>query len=276
MIRRPPRSTLFPYTTLFRSQGHGVDPRDAGHLPRGQLGQVQVVLPRNVVLDAPDLGLDEEKVVEEPFRRRGDELAAVDIVGQDAIGLAQHPGVVLQAREEWAGLAARIPGQREAGGEGPGPFLQALDAEELSAERLLGFRAAAAPEGAEQQPQGVSQGDLPMVPRQASRRGVLISWFRPSGCRGLPRVHPGHPSTQFSACQSVSVSSRWSPRRLRRGKRTAPRTCQLLLGAGSQLRRRTARAAGAGPPCGPRSRMVASLVSGSGSGGLVVTQRSNS
>src|SRR5258708_19398180 len=23
MIRRPPRSTLFPYTTLFRSQGHG-------------------------------------------------------------------------------------------------------------------------------------------------------------------------------------------------------------------------------------------------------------
>src|SRR2546429_4418895 len=23
MIRRPPRSTLFPYTTLFRSNGHG-------------------------------------------------------------------------------------------------------------------------------------------------------------------------------------------------------------------------------------------------------------
>src|SRR5256885_12969266 len=23
MIRRPPRSTLFPYTTLFRSRGHG-------------------------------------------------------------------------------------------------------------------------------------------------------------------------------------------------------------------------------------------------------------
>src|SRR2546422_7140917 len=25
MIRRPPRSTLFPYTTLFRSQGEGAD-----------------------------------------------------------------------------------------------------------------------------------------------------------------------------------------------------------------------------------------------------------
>src|SRR2546430_11520146 len=26
MIRRPPRSTLFPYTTLFRSRGRGGDP----------------------------------------------------------------------------------------------------------------------------------------------------------------------------------------------------------------------------------------------------------
>src|SRR2546426_1520485 len=72
----------------------------------------------------------------------------MDVVGEDAIGLAQHAGIVLQAREERAGLAARIPSQREAGGEGPGPFLQALDAEELGAERLLGFQAAAAPEEA--------------------------------------------------------------------------------------------------------------------------------
>src|SRR3712207_8366614 len=27
MIRRPPRSTLFPYTTLFRSRDAGVEPR---------------------------------------------------------------------------------------------------------------------------------------------------------------------------------------------------------------------------------------------------------
>src|SRR2546430_5182834 len=32
MIRRPPRSTLFPYTTLFRSRGHG----RAGSGPRLQ------------------------------------------------------------------------------------------------------------------------------------------------------------------------------------------------------------------------------------------------
>src|SRR5437773_9188406 len=32
MIRRPPRSTLFPYTTLFRSNGRLV-PRDSTRLP---------------------------------------------------------------------------------------------------------------------------------------------------------------------------------------------------------------------------------------------------
>src|SRR5215203_7475028 len=39
MIRRPPRSTLFPYTTLFRSQ--------RGSIPaaRGELGQTHLELP---------------------------------------------------------------------------------------------------------------------------------------------------------------------------------------------------------------------------------------
>src|SRR2546422_4531481 len=35
MIRRPPRSTLFPYTTLFRSAIVGAV-RDAGKTPRGR------------------------------------------------------------------------------------------------------------------------------------------------------------------------------------------------------------------------------------------------
>src|SRR3712207_8899672 len=35
MIRRPPRSTLFPYTTLFRSPGAALD-QDAGDVKRGE------------------------------------------------------------------------------------------------------------------------------------------------------------------------------------------------------------------------------------------------
>src|SRR3712207_9249187 len=34
MIRRPPRSTLFPYTTLFRSKVVGVDQSPIGRTPR--------------------------------------------------------------------------------------------------------------------------------------------------------------------------------------------------------------------------------------------------
>src|SRR2546430_6936785 len=37
MIRRPPRSTLFPYTTLFRSlRGAGDQPGDVDELDRGR------------------------------------------------------------------------------------------------------------------------------------------------------------------------------------------------------------------------------------------------
>src|SRR2546422_4494785 len=35
MIRRPPRSTLFPYTTLFRSRGGARGARRPRHLPPG-------------------------------------------------------------------------------------------------------------------------------------------------------------------------------------------------------------------------------------------------
>src|SRR2546427_8713123 len=41
MIRRPPRSTLFPYTTLFRSRLHVHDPRPVA----GQLGLADPAAP---------------------------------------------------------------------------------------------------------------------------------------------------------------------------------------------------------------------------------------
>src|SRR2546427_12712591 len=44
MIRRPPRSTLFPYTTLFRSKGQGVQVSvlgDRGRLTGGALEAVE-------------------------------------------------------------------------------------------------------------------------------------------------------------------------------------------------------------------------------------------
>src|SRR3989442_8941700 len=66
MIRRPPRSTLFPYTTLFRSvaEAQGPPPRDRGrgaprHLPAGPL------------LRRVDTGMRGRALPESTRRRRG-------------------------------------------------------------------------------------------------------------------------------------------------------------------------------------------------------------
>src|SRR3712207_8092701 len=45
MIRRPPRSTLFPYTTLFRSHGGGVS---------GQAGALRLAIARALIEVEPD------------------------------------------------------------------------------------------------------------------------------------------------------------------------------------------------------------------------------
>src|SRR2546425_2363703 len=61
MIRRPPRSTLFPYTTLFRSH-HGVHPRSHGEQMLG--GVVLVVRVEGIgeFLRRHLLGLREESL----------------------------------------------------------------------------------------------------------------------------------------------------------------------------------------------------------------------
>ena len=49
MIRRPPRSTLFPYTTLFRSRGENLLAGAAGYAAR-RFNRVSVALLAAVVL----------------------------------------------------------------------------------------------------------------------------------------------------------------------------------------------------------------------------------
>src|SRR3712207_8238661 len=61
MIRRPPRSTLFPYTTLFRSRDHEDQAVDQ------QVGEGQRALQLLVVAE----GLDAGGVVAGGRRRRG-------------------------------------------------------------------------------------------------------------------------------------------------------------------------------------------------------------
>src|SRR5436189_5203111 len=67
MLRRPPRSTLFPYTTLFRSQGRAAAPARRRDLPGGVgcPGVRGVPRVRAAVRGDPDLGVD---VAQEPAR----------------------------------------------------------------------------------------------------------------------------------------------------------------------------------------------------------------
>src|SRR3712207_8969159 len=55
MIRRPPRSTLFPYTTLFRSAAQPAEAKQPVHLPH-HLPQWQLCAEQRhlVVRDTPD------------------------------------------------------------------------------------------------------------------------------------------------------------------------------------------------------------------------------
>src|SRR3712207_7231099 len=64
MIRRPPRSTLFPYTTLFRSRDQGARV-EAHHVPDArQVGALRV--------EAVDLAGDDAQRPTGPVRRRAD------------------------------------------------------------------------------------------------------------------------------------------------------------------------------------------------------------
>src|SRR3712207_1947149 len=107
MIRRPPRSTLFPYTTLFRSCARAV--QLVLHLDRGGRGQAAAELLGRLALHEPHRGrpLDEEVVlVLAP-------LVAVDQpAGEQAEAHAheqRRPGVVERddAREVAAAAAQR-------------------------------------------------------------------------------------------------------------------------------------------------------------------------
>src|SRR3712207_8973418 len=69
MIRRPPRSTLFPYTTLFRSHRHAAQP--------AHLGQAFEVAPVDRLLDV--LGLVAGDAPRGADRRAGRAPAAVHI-----------------------------------------------------------------------------------------------------------------------------------------------------------------------------------------------------
>src|SRR5215211_1194770 len=139
MIRRPPRSTLFPYTTLFRSPGPGGRARSA---------RPAATPPRSTptVLDqGADLGT---AGVEQPVGQGAAQ--ALGVVGGPAEALADQP-LAVQGGQEAVDLQRTGVGEAQvgAGGQGAGPA-QALEEGPLGPQ---GDPGRAVGEGAEQ-PEG--------------------------------------------------------------------------------------------------------------------------
>src|SRR4051794_16045670 len=102
MIRRPPRSTLFPYTTLFRSEG-------AAHalLEARVLEAVQLVAPAEARIDRHLLlrVLDRHRPLDEAREGR---LEAAQRLAEGAVGAARAAGA--RAALDGDDVVARAPG----------------------------------------------------------------------------------------------------------------------------------------------------------------------
>ncbi len=122
--------------------GETQDPRVAREMALGQLGELAVVVRRQVVADLAELLVDDVEVVDEPLGGRRDRPFVLDRPGQDAVRLQQDAAVLGDAGPDGVSPTGRV-GDRLGGGKRLRVLLQPLHAEELREDRLLelGLRA---------------------------------------------------------------------------------------------------------------------------------------
>src|SRR5712664_1109292 len=107
MIRRPPRSTLFPYTTLFRSQDPAVTRQLAGFLhAHSEAGRPDAILLNGGVFNSPVIASRLLEVISKWWP----EAAGIRVLEHDSLELAVARGAA------WYGLVRRGMGRRIGGG----------------------------------------------------------------------------------------------------------------------------------------------------------------
>ena len=63
-----------------------------------KLGELAVVSVRKIVVDFANLFFHDMKIIDQPFRRRHDNLFFADGLGNSAIGPEQHPAILIEPR----------------------------------------------------------------------------------------------------------------------------------------------------------------------------------
>ena len=115
--------------------GQTEHPRVAGQVAGIQLGQLVVVVRRQVVTDLAELLVDDREVVDKPFGGRRDRAFVLDRPRQRSIGLDEDPSVLGDSRPDGPS-AMLLLGDRLRRGQRVCVLLQPLAAEELGENRL--------------------------------------------------------------------------------------------------------------------------------------------
>jgi hypothetical protein len=78
------------------SPGNSENARIALERPFRKLRELAIIAAREIVVNFADLLIHDVKIVNQPFRRRHDDLIFADCLGDGTIGLEQHPAVVCE------------------------------------------------------------------------------------------------------------------------------------------------------------------------------------
>jgi hypothetical protein len=116
--------------------GHAHHTGVAGEVALGELGQLAVVVGRQVVADLAELFVDDRVVVDQPLGRRRDCALVLDRAGKDAVRLEQDAAVLGDAGLDRGSPAGRV-GDPLRGGKRLGVLFEPLDAEEFAQDRLF-------------------------------------------------------------------------------------------------------------------------------------------
>jgi len=111
--------------------GNGIDARLARVLAERERWQFPVIRAWQVPADIENVRRDQVKVIQEPFGGRRDEPALVNVAGQRAVRGAEGARVVLEARQDAAGMPAPCGVYGESRGQGEGALIEPLDTEKL-------------------------------------------------------------------------------------------------------------------------------------------------